>query len=101
MVRIGFTTLFSDRVGGASSVEVDAPTVASALRAMTDRHPELAPLVWKSDGALNPVMVLFLNDRQLAPGALATPLQSGDRLDIIPSIEGGSTFEGSTVLAGC
>ena len=38
----------------------------SALRALTDRHPDLTTLVWGKDGAINPVMVVFLNDHQLA-----------------------------------
>ena len=41
------------------------------------------------DGALNPVMILFLNDRQLAGDGIAQTLHAGDRLEIIPAIEGG------------
>ena len=50
MTRIRFTNLFAERIGGVSSVDVHAATVESALRALTDRHPSLTPLVWK-DGA--------------------------------------------------
>jgi len=86
--RIRFTNLFAERIGGVNSVDVPAATVESALRALTDRHPSLMPLVWR-DGALNPVMVLFLNDRQLSAAEIGTPVSPGDEIDIVPALEGG------------
>jgi len=88
MPRIRFTNLFAERIGGVTSVDVHAATVESALHALTDRHPSLMPLVWK-DGALNPVMVLFLNDRQLSAAEIGTPVSPGDEIDIVPALEGG------------
>ena len=89
-VRIRLPALFADRIAGVNTVEVDAATVEGALRALTDRHAALATLVWTAGGVLNPVMVLFLNDRQLDGDVIAHPLHAGDQLDIIPAIEGGS-----------
>ncbi len=88
-VRIRLPALFADRIDGVDTVEVEATTVAGALRALTDEHAALATLVWTAGGALNPVMVLFLNDRQLAGDGIAQPLHAGDHLEIIPAIEGG------------
>ena len=89
MPRIRFTTLFAERIGGVNSVDVPAATVESALRALTDRHPDLTPLVWAKDGALNPVMVLFLNDRQLGAAEMGASVGPGDEIDIVSAIEGG------------
>ena len=89
MPRIRFTSLFADRIGGVSSVDVPAETVESALHALTDRHPSLAPLVWAKDGALNPVMVVFLNDQKLGAAEIATAVGPGDEIDLVPAIEGG------------
>ena len=89
MPHIRFTNLFAERIGGINSVDVPAATVESALRALTDRHPTLTPLVWAKDGALNSVMVLFLNDRQLGAAELGTPVGPGDEIDIVPALEGG------------
>ena len=88
-VEIRLPALFADRIDGVSTVEVAATTVEGALRALTDQHAALTTLVWTADGALNPMMVLFLNDRQLAGNGLARTLHAGDRLEIIPAIEGG------------
>jgi hypothetical protein len=89
MPRIRFTNLFAERIGGVNSVDVQGATVESSLRARTDRHPNLTPLVWAKDGALNAVMVVFLNDRQLGAAEIATPVGPGDQIDIVPALEGG------------
>ena len=89
MPHIRFTNLFAERIGGVNSVDVSASTVASALRALTDRHPALTPLVWAKDGALNPVTVVFLNDHQLGAAEIATPVGPDDEIDIVPALEGG------------
>ena len=89
MPRIRFTTLFSERIGGVDSVDIPAATIASALRGLTDRHPELRTLVWKADGAFNPAMIVFHNDRQLTARELDTAVGEHDVIDIIPAIEGG------------
>ena len=89
MARIRFTNLFAERIGGVNSVDVPAATVESALRALTDRHPSLTPLVWSKDGEVNSVMVLFLNDRQLGAAEIGIPVGPSDEIDIVPALEGG------------
>jgi sulfur transfer ThiS family protein len=89
MPLIRFTNLFAERIGGVNSVDVLATTIESALRELTHRHPDLTPLVWAKDGALNPVMVLFLNDRQLGVAEIGTTVGPGDEIDIVPALEGG------------
>ena len=89
MTRIRFTNLFAERIGGVNSVDVQAATVEASLRALTDQHPILTPLVWAKDGALNPVMVVFLNDRQLGAAEIGSPVEPGDEIDIVSALEGG------------
>ena len=89
MPRIRFTNLFAERIGGVNAVDVPAASVESALSALTDRHPDLTPLVWAKDGAVNPVMVVFLNDRQLGAAEIGTSVGPGDVIDIVPALEGG------------
>ena len=89
MTRIRFTNLFAERIGGVNSVDVPGATVELSLRALTDRHPSLTPLVWAKDGALNSVMVVFLNDRQLGAAELGTLVGPGDEIDIVSALEGG------------
>lgn len=88
-VRVRLPALFADRIDGVYTVLVEATTVDAALRALTHRHPELATLVWTAAGTPNPLMILFLNDRQLDRPGDDTTLHSGDQLEVIPAIEGG------------
>jgi hypothetical protein len=89
MPRIRFTNLFAERIGGVNAVDVPGATVESSLRALTDRHPTLTPLVWAKDGGLNSVMVVFLNDRQLGAGEIGSAVAAGDEIDIVSALEGG------------
>ena len=87
--RVRFPAFFADRIGGVSTVEVSATTVQDALRAVSNRYRELAPLVFTANGAVNPMMVVFLNDTQLSVEQLQSPIKSGDEIQIVPAIEGG------------
>jgi molybdopterin converting factor small subunit len=89
MVRIRFTTFLGERIGGISSVEVSATTVGSALRALTDRYPELARLVWTGEDVINPMMAVFLNDQLVEPGQLGTAVKTGDEIDLLAAVSGG------------
>ena len=88
-VTVTFPALFAERIGGIETVELEGATVQAALRVLTDRHAELAPLVWHPEAGLNPVMAVFLNGRQLDPEDLATPVHSGDQIQILSALEGG------------
>jgi molybdopterin converting factor small subunit len=89
MVRIRFTTFLGERIGGISSVEVSATTVGSALRALTDRYPELARLVWTGEDVINPMMAVFLNDQLVEAGQLGTAVKTGDEIDLLAAVSGG------------
>ena len=88
-VCIRLPALFADRIGGLSSVAVSARTIEGALRAMTERHPELRTLTLGPNGEVSPVMIVFLNNTQLAPDKFRAPVQAGDEIEIVPAIEGG------------
>ncbi len=89
MTRIRFHALFAERIGGVNTAEVEAGDVVGALHALTDRYPDLARLVWLGEGVVNPVMAIFVNDRQVRGEELSAPLQPGDQIEIIPAISGG------------
>lgn len=72
--------------------EIDAPgrTVAEAMQALVTQYPTLQPHLYNSDGVLRPFVNLFLGENNIKDlQGLDTPLQSGDKLLLIPSIAGG------------
>ena len=70
-------------------MEVSATTVGSALRALTDRYPELARLVWTGEDVINPMMAVFLNDQLVEAGQLGTAVKAGDEIDLLAAVSGG------------
>ena len=88
-VRIRLPALFADRIDGLSAVQVQGQTVTDALKALAKRHPPLRTLVLGRDGAVNPMMAVFLNNRQLGPNQLESSVTSDDEIEIVPAIEGG------------
>ena len=96
-VTVTFPALFSERLDGLEAVELAGETVRAALRALTDRYVQLAPLVWRLDPELNPVMAVFLNGRQLRAEELTAGYRFGPLYEP-PSLEGTIAMPG--ILGG-
>src|SRR5271165_2327031 len=80
--------------GGEDSVEVDAPSVALALEALTQAHADLRKHLFTPEGKLRAFVNLYLNDEDVRylPAKEATAVIASDTLSIIPSIAGGGTI---------
>ena len=78
-------------VGGQTQIEVNAPTVAGALDALTLERPELRKHLFSGEGRVRAFVNLYLNDEDVRylPQKEATAVRAGDTLSIIPSIAGG------------
>jgi molybdopterin converting factor small subunit len=76
---------------GQDAVEVDAPTVADALEALTQTHPDLRKHLFTPEGKVRAFVNLYLNDEDVRylPAKEATAVTAADTLSIIPSIAGG------------
>ena len=70
-------------------MEVSATTVGAALRALTDRYPELARLVWIKEDTVSPMLAVFLNDQLIEPGRMGTSVKPGDQIDLLAAVSGG------------
>jgi adenylyltransferase/sulfurtransferase len=78
--------------GGHDAVEIDAPTVAAVLLALTEAHPDLRKHLFTAEGKLRAFVNLYLNDEDVRylPEKEATAVTAADTLSIIPSIAGGA-----------
>jgi molybdopterin converting factor small subunit len=77
--------------GGAKEVDVTGGTVGAALQDLTARYPDIRRHLFDDAGRLRPYVNVFLNDDDIRTlQSEGTPLQSTDRLMIIPSIAGGT-----------
>ncbi len=77
--------------GGTDKVEVSASTIAEALDALTQKHPELRKHVFGAEGKLRAFVNLYVNDEDVRylRQKERTPVAATDTLSIIPSIAGG------------
>jgi adenylyltransferase/sulfurtransferase len=76
---------------GKDAVEVTATTVAGALDALTQEHPDLRKHLFTSEGKVRAFVNLYLNDEDVRylPAKEETAISPNDTLSIIPSIAGG------------
>ncbi len=77
--------------GGRDAIEIDAATVAEALEALTQSHPDLRKHLFTPEGKLRAFVNLYLNDEDVRylPAKESTEVTAADTLSIIPSIAGG------------
>ena len=76
--------------GGESVVEVEGATVAEALRALGDKHKELAARLRDDEGRLRSHVRIYVNDEDVRfLDEEQTALKPGDTIAIIPAIAGG------------
>lgn len=75
---------------GAAEVSVEGIDVASALRALGQRHEGLLERVLDGNGALRPFVNVFVGSTNLRElDGLETRLRAGDVIAIIPAVAGG------------
>jgi adenylyltransferase/sulfurtransferase len=86
--------------GGKDAVETDAATIAQALEALLQAHPDLRKHLFTPAGEVRAFVNLYLNDEDVRylPGKLGTAVAPADTLSIIPSIAGGCLPQGRARL---
>ncbi len=91
MTTIRIPTPLRPYTGGSKEVDVTGGTVGAALVDLSARYPDVRRHLFDDAGGLRPYVNVFLNDEDIRTlQAEATPLQSADRLMIVPSIAGGT-----------
>src|SRR4030067_783976 len=91
MSRVRVPTPLRAYVAGQSEVWVSSASVAEALQELVSRYPALRPHLFGETDELRPYINLFVNDQDVRSlRGEQTPLTDGDRLMILPSIDGGA-----------
>jgi adenylyltransferase/sulfurtransferase len=77
------------------SLEVEAKTVAEALRAITTQYAGLRKHLYNEEGKLRSFVNIYLGDEDIRfLQKEQTPLNENDVLSIVPSIAGGTATSG-------
>ena len=83
--------------GGAAVLDVEldacggeASTVRSVLDRLLDSHPDLERRLRTEQGDLRPHVNVFVGSENIRDlSGLATPLEAGDEVSILPAVSGG------------
>ncbi len=90
MASVQIPTALRKLTGGASELDITAPTVRDALAEIDRAHPGFAAKVLDG-GAVKPFIRIFVGPDDIAGLAgLDTPLTARDEISIIPAIAGGA-----------
>ena len=89
-VEVRVTATLQRLVGGVRNVAGEGATVGELLDYLDARYPGFKEQV-AADGQLRRFVNIFLNDEDVRfLGELATPLQEGDVVSILPAMSGGA-----------
>lgn len=92
MAKILIPTALRQFTGQEDAVDVTAGSVAEALRALTDKYPEVRKNLFSDQGKLRSFVNVYVNDEDIRYlDKDATKLNGDDTVSIVPSIAGGST----------
>jgi sulfur-carrier protein len=89
-VTVRIPTQLRSLSGDAAEVQVEAATVADALKALDGKHPGFAERLFDDKGELRRFVNVFVADEDIRfLQNLDTPVSDGDELSIVPAIAGG------------
>lgn len=89
-IEVRLPASFAGAAGGRRRLRVTGDRVGEALAALERRHPEIRALLRTESGELRPFVLIFLNSEDIrSRQGEETPLRAGDRLAIVPAVEGG------------
>jgi MoaD family protein len=90
MSKIHIPTPLRQYVGKQASVEVKGSTVAEAMNALLEQHPDLRKHLYTEEGKLRAFVNVYVNDEDIRYlQKEATELKDEDQISIVPSIAGG------------
>jgi molybdopterin synthase sulfur carrier subunit len=89
-IEVQVPTILRGYTSGEKSVAADGDTLDGVFTDLDGRHPGLRDRLVGDDGALNRFVNVYLNDEDVRfLGGLATPVEDGDRVTILPAVAGG------------
>jgi len=90
MIKIELPDALRPLADGAREIAVEAGNVAEALDELGRLHPEARLRILTRGGQVRPHVNLFVRERDIRSGdGLATVLEDGDSLLVVPSVAGG------------
>jgi molybdopterin converting factor small subunit len=89
-VKVRIPTQLRALAGGAGEVQVEGSTVGEALKALDAAHPGFAERLFDESGNLRRFVNVFVGEEDVRfLEGLATPVQPGLVVSVVPAVAGG------------
>ena len=76
--------------GGEAEVQAEGTTISEVVDNVEGNHPGIRERICEPDGELRKFVNIFVNEQDIRfLNGLATPVNDGDEVSIIPAIAGG------------
>jgi molybdopterin synthase sulfur carrier subunit len=90
-VRVVIPQVLRPETGGERSVEVTGQTVGEVIDGLLERHPALRDRLVNPDGGLHRFVNVYRNGEDVRYlSGLATAVEPGDEIRLLPAIAGGA-----------
>ncbi len=90
MITIKIPSYYQPFTGFDTEMQVNTATIGEAVNALMGKYPDLKPLIFTHWGILSANILIYLNDTEIFTlQGMDTPLKSGDRIILVPTISGG------------
>jgi molybdopterin synthase sulfur carrier subunit len=90
-IDVKIPTILRTYTDGAKSVQASGHTLAALFDSLDADHPGLKQRLVTDDGGLHRFVNVYVNDEDVRfTGSLATQLNDGDAVTILPAVAGGS-----------
>jgi sulfur-carrier protein len=89
-VTVRIPTQLRNLSGNAAEVQVEASTVAEALKALDSAHPGFEERLFDESGGLRRFVNVFLADEDIRfLQGIESPVAAGQTISIVPAVAGG------------
>ena len=82
-------TAYRGPTRGEAEVAVEGATVRACLEAVEAKFPHFIEQVLDAEGNAHRFVKLFVNEEQIDNNAVDTPVEAGDRIEVLAAIAGG------------
>jgi molybdopterin converting factor small subunit len=89
-IEVRVPTVLRTHTGGEKRITGDGTTLQELIDDLEHRNTGLKPAIVGGDGQLHRFINLYVNDEDVRfLGGIATPLEDGDTVSILPAVAGG------------
>jgi molybdopterin converting factor small subunit len=88
-VEVELSSIFGRYTDNRLNMKVEGRTVRECLHDLVRQFPELKRMLLDKDGNLMHAYDFFINGQSVYPKNMNTPLQDGDKLNVVYVIHGG------------